>query len=81
MVVAYHSETLFETVWRYPTCDKEMYSIVQACRQWKHYILGKDTIIHADHRPFQFMQTQGKLHSGVNRKWSTYWKKFNLNIK
>ena len=34
--VAYHSETLSETVRKYPTYDKEMYCIVQACRQWKH---------------------------------------------
>ena len=43
--VAYHSETLSEIVRKYPTYDKEMYSIVQASRQWKHYILGKETII------------------------------------
>jgi hypothetical protein len=30
--VAYHSETLSDTVRKYPTYDKEMYSIVQACR-------------------------------------------------
>jgi hypothetical protein len=30
--VAYHSETLSNTVHKYPTYDKEMYSIVQACR-------------------------------------------------
>jgi hypothetical protein len=29
--VAYHSETLSDTVRKYPTYDKEMYSIVQAC--------------------------------------------------
>jgi hypothetical protein len=29
--VAYHSETLSDTVQNYPTYDKEMYSIVQAC--------------------------------------------------
>jgi hypothetical protein len=34
--VAYHSERLSDTVQKYPTYDKEMYSIVQACRQWKH---------------------------------------------
>ena len=34
--VAYNSEKLSDTVWKYPTYDKEMYSIVQACRQWKH---------------------------------------------
>jgi hypothetical protein len=49
--VAYHSETLSDTVRKYPTYDKEMYSIVQACRQWKDYILGKETIIHTDHKP------------------------------
>jgi len=46
-----HSETLSDTVCKYPTYDKEMYSIVQAYRQWTHYILGKETIIHIDHRP------------------------------
>jgi hypothetical protein len=38
--VAYHSETLSDTVWKYPTYDKERYSIVKARYQWKHYILG-----------------------------------------
>jgi hypothetical protein len=59
--VAYHSETLSDVVRKYPTYDKEMYSIVQAYRQWRHYILGKETVIHTDHKPLQFMQTQGKL--------------------
>jgi hypothetical protein len=53
--VAYHSETLSDTDRKYPTYDKEMYYIVQACRQWKHYILGKETIIHIDHKPLQFI--------------------------
>jgi hypothetical protein len=47
----YHSETLFDNLWKYPTYEKEMYSIVQACHQWKHYILGKEKIIHTDHKP------------------------------
>jgi hypothetical protein len=56
-LVAYHSETLFDDVHKYPAYDKEMYSIVQAFRQWKHYILGTETIIHTDHKPLQFIQT------------------------
>jgi hypothetical protein len=80
-LVAYHSETLSDTVWKYPTYDKEMYSIVQACRQWKHYILGKETIIHTDHKPLQFIQTQGKLQNDRHQKWSTYLQQFHLNIK
>jgi hypothetical protein len=79
--VAYHSETLSDTVQKYLTYEKEMYSIVQACRQWKHYIFGKETVIHTDHRPLQFIQTQGKLQNDHHRKWSTYLQQFHLNIK
>jgi hypothetical protein len=58
-----------------------MYSIVQACHQWKHYILGKETIIHTDHKPLQFIQTQGKLQNDRHQKWSTYLQQFHINIK
>jgi hypothetical protein len=59
--VAYNSETLSDVIRKYPTYDKEMYSIVQSYRQWRHYILGKETVIHTNREPLQFMQTQGKL--------------------
>jgi hypothetical protein len=59
--VAYHSETLSDFVHKYPTRDKEMYSIVQACRKWRHDIHGKELLIHTDHKSLEFMQTQGKL--------------------
>jgi hypothetical protein len=58
-----------------------MYSIVQACRQWKHYIFGKEMVIHTDHWPLQFIQTQGKLQNDRHQKWSTYLQQFHLNIK
>jgi hypothetical protein len=79
--MAYHCETLSDTVRKYPTYDKEMYSIVKACRQWRHYILGKKTVIHTDHKPLQFIQTQGKLQNDHHQKWSTYLQQFHLNIK
>jgi hypothetical protein len=58
-----------------------MYSIVQAFQQWKHYILGKETVIHTDHKPLQFVKTQGKLQNDRHQKWSAYLQKFHLNIK
>ena len=61
--VAYHSQTLSDTVRKYPSYDKEMYSIVQACQQWMNYILGKEIIIQTDHRPLQFIHTDGKLQN------------------
>jgi len=70
--IAYHSETLSNLVRRYPTYDKDMYAIFHTRRQWNHYIMGKETIIHMDHSPLQFMQTQGKLQNDFHQKWSTY---------
>jgi hypothetical protein len=79
--VAYHSETLSHFVRNYPTYDKEMYSIVQAYCQWRHYILGKETVIHTNHKPLQVMQTQGKLQNDLHQNWSTCLQQFHLNIK
>jgi hypothetical protein len=49
--MAYHSETLSDAIHKYPIYNKEMYSIVQSYLQWRHYILGKETDIHTDHKP------------------------------
>jgi hypothetical protein len=69
--MAYHSETLLDVVRKYPTYEKEMQSIVKACHQWRHYILGKETVFHTDHKPLQFMRTQGKMQNDRHQKWST----------
>jgi hypothetical protein len=54
-LISYHSETSSDVVIRYPTYDKDIYSIVKVCQQWKNCIIGKETIIHTDHRPMEFM--------------------------
>jgi hypothetical protein len=54
---------------------------MQACRQWKHYIMGKEMIIHTDHGPLCLMHTQRKLQNDRHQKWSTYLQQFHLNIK
>jgi hypothetical protein len=58
-----------------------MYFIVKVFLQWKHYIMGKETIIHTDHKHLQFIQTQGKLQNDCHQNWSTYLQQFHLNIK
>jgi hypothetical protein len=61
--MAYHSETLSYVIRNYPTYDKEMYSIVEDCCQWRNYILGKEKVIYTDHNLLQFMQEKGKLQN------------------
>ena len=54
---------------------------MQSCHQWRHYILGKETIIHTDHKPLHFMQTKEKLQNDRHQKWSTYFQQFHISIK
>ena len=49
--IMFHLETFSNTVRMYSTYEKELYAIVQALKQWRHYILGKEMVILNDHKP------------------------------
>jgi hypothetical protein len=49
--ICYHSETFNQVVVNYPTYDKELYALVQSVKKLKHYLLGKEKIMHTDHQP------------------------------
>ena len=51
--ICFHSETFNGAVVNYPMYDKDLYALVQSVKKWKHYLLGKETIIHIDHQPLQ----------------------------
>jgi hypothetical protein len=51
MKICYHSEVFHGEVLKYPTYDKELYALVDVVKKWKHYLMGKETIIHTDHQP------------------------------
>jgi hypothetical protein len=48
-LVCYHYDIFHGRVLNYPTYDKEFYALVQPIKRWKHYLKGKETIIHIDH--------------------------------
>jgi hypothetical protein len=54
--ISYHSETFNEVVVNYPTYDIELYALVHSVKKWKHYLLGKETIIHTNHQPLEYLQ-------------------------
>jgi hypothetical protein len=55
--IAYHYDTLSQAKQHYSTYDKEFYILVEALKKWHHYIFGKETILHIDHRPFIFINS------------------------
>ena len=43
--------------------------------------MGKETIIHTDHQPLQYLQAQSKLQQTKHYKWMGFLQQFSLVIK
>jgi hypothetical protein len=72
---------MVESVLNYPMYDKELYTLVQVVKKWKHYLMGKETIIHTYHQPPQYLQAQSKLQQTIHYKWMGFLQQFHLVIK
>jgi hypothetical protein len=79
--ICFHSETFNSVVINYPTYDKELYALVQSVKKWKHYLLGKETIVHIDHQPLQYLQSQTKLQQARHFRWMGFIQQFHLVIR
>jgi hypothetical protein len=53
-LICYHFESFNGEFLNYPTYDQGLYALVQAVEKWKHYLMGKETIIHTDHQPLKY---------------------------
>jgi hypothetical protein len=74
--ICFHSETFNGAVINYPTYDKELYALVQSVKKWKHYLLGKETIVHIDHQPLQYLHSQTKLQQARHFRWMGFYNNF-----
>lgn len=79
--ICYHSENFNQDVVNYPTYDKELDALVQSVKKWKHYLLGKETIIHTDHQSLQYLQAHTKLQQSQHYRWMGFLQQFYLVIK
>ena len=79
--IAFYSETFNGIMTNYPTYEKELYVLVQSVKKWKHYLRGKETIIHIDHQPLQYLQSQKKLQQSQHFRWMGFLQRFHLVIK
>lgn len=79
--IFYHYENISGAILNYPTYDKEMYALVQAIKKWKYYLMGKEIIIHTDHQPLKYLQTQSKLQQTRHYIWMDFLQQFHLMIK
>ena len=61
--VAFHSRKLNPAERNYHTTDQEMLAIVDACRHWRHYLVGMEFTVKTDHKALQYFFSQPNLSS------------------
>eukprot|EP01018_Ginkgo_biloba_P010322 Gb_18698 [translate_table: standard] len=76
--ITYHSETFLGVVLNYPMYDRELYAMLQVVKNLWAYILGKETVIHTDHKPLFCRHSPS---CSRHAKWMSYLQQFNLVIK
>ena len=79
--IFYHYETFSKTIINDPTYHKELYALVQSVNNLKHYLMGKETSIHTDHQPLQYLQSHTKIQQSRHLRWMGFLKQFHLVIK
>jgi len=79
--VAFHSRKLNDAELNYEIHDKELLAILEAFREWKHYLLGADepVMVYTDHQNLQYFLTT-KVWNPRRIRWAQWLANFNFKI-
>ena len=69
--IAFHSEKLLDSKYKYSPYALEFYALVQSLRHWRHYLVGREFVLYFGHESLKHLHSQHKV--GANfAKWSAY---------
>jgi RNase H-like domain found in reverse transcriptase len=79
--IAFLSKTFSETERKYKIYDRELLGIIQALKEWRHYIQGSGhtMIVYSDHKNLTYFQTAQKLNDQQAR-WLLYLSEFDPKL-
>jgi hypothetical protein len=79
--IAFLSKTFSKTERKYKIYNWELLGIIQALKEWRHYIQGSGhtTIVYSDHKTLTYFRTAQKLNDRQAR-WSLYLSGFDLKL-
>lgn len=67
--VAYHSRKFNPTECNYSTTDREMLSIVDSLRHFRHCLLGREFRVSTDHKPLIYYFGKSRQLSSREANW------------
>jgi hypothetical protein len=77
--VAYASRKMIKAELNYITTEQEILAIVYCFRKWRCYLDGTKVIVHTDHEPLTWLQTQ-PLPGHRQARWLEYLSRFQYTI-
>ena len=77
-VIAYASRTLSQAERNYSVIQRECLAIVEALKQFRHYLLGQHFTLLTDHAPLQWLSAQ-KME-GMLARWSLVMQEYDFTI-
>ncbi|MCO5557501.1 hypothetical protein L7F22_011066 [Adiantum nelumboides] len=78
--IAFESKKLSDAEMRYPTYEKELYTVVHALRKWRHYLYGSTFVAWTDHHSLCYICDQGDLR-GRKTRWVELMQEFDFEIR
>ncbi|TYK22583.1 reverse transcriptase [Cucumis melo var. makuwa] len=78
--IEYFSEKLSPSRQTWSTCEQEMYALIRALKQWKHYLLSKEFLLITDHFSLKYFQAQKSINK-MHARWISFLQRFDFVIK
>lgn len=79
-LITFFSENLSPPHQKWSTYEQELYVVIQAHKQWEHYLLYQEFILFSDHQPLQFIQSQ-KTFNRMHVRWIVYLQKLSFVLQ
>ena len=77
--VAFTARKLIPAEVNYTTTEQEMLAVVYCFSQWRCYLEGTDVVLHTDHEPLTWLQTQKTLNRRQAR-WLEFLSRFQYEV-